>query len=253
MDSKIDEIINPFDIWNQIKSITLKNIIDESCLKDYYNEFILQHESFEKGLVHILSKKLANQTISFELWSDIFNQILQKNSNLIQIALLDLLAIKKNDPACDSLLTAFLFFKGYKALQLYRLAHELWIEGRKHLALLIQSVCSEIFGVDIHPGAVIGQGCMMDHATGIVIGETCVIGLDCCIYHGVTLGGTGKVSSDRHPKVGNNVIIGCGTSILGNIPIGSDSKIGAGSIIVKPVKPSSTILTCLAKEFVKND
>jgi serine O-acetyltransferase len=149
-------------------------------------------------------------------------------------------------------------FKGYKSLQTYRVAHELWIRGRKELGLLIQSKCSELYGVDIHPGAIIGPGLLMDHATGIVIGETAIIGSNCLMYHGVTLGGTGKSSdkssdkssgkssgksSDRrHPKIGDNVIIGCGASILGNIEIGSDSKIGADTIVLKSVKPNSIIV-----------
>jgi serine O-acetyltransferase len=239
------------EIWKQFIEESQEIISFEPILKDYYQEHILQHNSFEKCLIYLLAKKISTKLITFDNWIKIFNQVICTN-NFINMSISDLLIIKKNDPACDSLLTAFLYFKGYKCLQLYRFAHELWISNRKQLALIIQSTCSELFGIDIHPGATIGEGFMMDHGTGIVIGETCTIGSNCCIYHGVTLGGTGKALSDRHPKVGDNVIIGCNTTILGNIPIGSNSKIGSGSIIVKPVNPFSTVLTCLAKEINKN-
>jgi serine O-acetyltransferase len=160
--------------------------------------------------------------------------------DLENAACVDLAAIEERDPACDSYLTAFLFFKGYKSLQIYRVSHILWMAGRKELASLMQSRSSEVFAVDIHPAARIGPGLMIDHATGLVIGETAVVGNNCSFLHGVTLGGTGKEWGDRHPKVGNNVSIGCNASILGNISIGDDCKVGCNSVVVKDVPAGAT-------------
>ena len=148
---------------------------------------------------------------------------------------MDLMAIKENDPSCETLLTAFLNYKGFKALQTHRAAHSLWLMGRKDLAVSIQGRCSEVFGVDIHPAAVIHGGIMLEHASGVVIGETAVIGRNCTLLHGVTLGSSGKDKGDRHPKIGDDVKIGCNSIILGNISVGNDCNIGAGSIVLKPL------------------
>lgn len=154
--------------------------------------------------------------------------------------LLDLTVIKDRDPACESLLHAFLNYKGFKALASHRIAHVLWREGRRHLALTVQSLCSDIFAVDIHPAAKIGTGLMIDHATGLVIGETATVGTNCSFLHGVTLGATGKERGLRHPQIGNDVLIGCNTAVLGYISVGNNSKIGSGSIVLKPVPPGCT-------------
>ncbi|PWA69591.1 serine O-acetyltransferase [Artemisia annua] len=136
----------------------------------------------------------------------------------------------------------FLNFKGFIAIQCHRIAHYLWLENRKVLALMIQSRVSEVFALDIHPGAKIGSGIMLDHATGVVIGETTVIGNNVSILHNVTLGGTGKTSGDRHPKIGDGVLIGAGTCVLGNIGIGDGAKIGAGSVVLKDVPAKATVV-----------
>ncbi|KAB1199145.1 Serine acetyltransferase 3, mitochondrial [Morella rubra] len=152
----------------------------------------------------------------------------------------DLRAVKQRDPACISYVHCFLNFKGFLACQAHRVAHKLWSEDRMILALLIQNRVSEVFAVDIHPGARIGRGILLDHATGVVIGETAVVGNNVSILHKVTLGGTGKASGDRHPKIGNGVLIGAGTCILGNIRIGDGAKIGAGSVVLKDVPARTT-------------
>ena len=159
----------------------------------------------------------------------------------------NLKAVKERDPACINHVHCFLNFKGFLACQSHRVAHKLWLQGRKVLAVMIQNRVSEVFAVDIHPGAKIGSGILLDHATGLVVGETAVIGNNVSILHSVTLGGTGKASGDRHPKIGDGVLIGAGTCILGNIKVGECAKIGAGSVVIKDVPPRTTVVGNPAK------
>lgn len=158
----------------------------------------------------------------------------------LNILIKDLLAIQNRDPACQSLVNAYLYFKGFKALQAHRAAHILWSAGRKDVALAIQSRCSELWSVDIHPAAHVGAGLMIDHGTGVVIGETAVVGNNCSFLHGVTLGSTGKESGDRHPKIGDDVLIGCNAMVLGRITIGRSAKIGSGSVVIKSIPANAT-------------
>ena len=151
------------------------------------------------------------------------------------------MAVFERDPACHSYVQAFLFFKGFHALESYRLAHWLWNGGRKLMALFVQNRMSDLFAVDIHPAAKLGRGIMIDHATGVVIGETATVGDDVSMLHGVTLGGTGKEHEDRHPKVGRGVLLSAGAKVLGNIQIGEYSKVAAGSVVLKPVPPYTTV------------
>jgi len=147
----------------------------------------------------------------------------------------------ERDPACHRLMQPLLYFKGYQAIQSYRLGHWLWQQGRKDLAYFIQMRVSEMFGVDIHPAARIGRGIMVDHAHSIVIGETAVVGDNVSMLHSVTLGGTGKEDDDRHPKIGNGVMIGAGAKVLGNIRVGNCSRIAAGSVVLEEVPPCTTV------------
>lgn len=161
----------------------------------------------------------------------------------------DAQAVMDRDPACETLLEVVLFYKGFSALVVHRVAHTKWIASKRRsmTALFLQSQASAVFGLDIHPGAQIGAGILLDHGTGIVIGETACIGDGCTLLHGVTLGGTGKDTGDRHPKVGKNVLIGAGASVLGNIQIGDRVKIGAGSIVLRPLPVGSTAVGAPAK------
>ena len=154
----------------------------------------------------------------------------------------DLVAIRERDPACPDLVTPFLYFKGYLSLQIYRIANWHWRGGRQHLAQHLQSRMSEMFGLDIHPAARIGRRVLIDHGTGIVIGETAVLEDDVSMLQGVTLGGTGKIVGDRHPKIRRGVLIGAGAKILGNIEIGEGAKVGAGSIVLEAVRPYTTVV-----------
>jgi serine O-acetyltransferase len=170
-----------------------------------------------------------------------FHEVLEAEPSLGDAFRADLMAVAKRDPACSRLIEPLLYFKGFHALETYRVAHHLWQAGRKDFALYLQSLTSRFLQVDIHPAAVIGKGIMFDHATGIVIGETAVIGDNCSLLHGVTLGGTGNERGDRHPKIGSGVMMGSGAKILGNIKVGDCVRVAAGSVVLHDVPPRRTV------------
>src|SRR6218665_2017450 len=161
--------------------------------------------------------------------------------SILSAAAADLVAVKERDPSNAEILTPFLYFKGFLALQGQRVAHWLWHHDRIHLARHLQSRISEVFGVDIHPAARIGKGIMLDHGSGLVIGETAIVEDDVSILQNVTLGGTGKETGDRHPKIRRGALIGAGAKILGNIEIGTGAKVGAGSVVVAPVAAHTSV------------
>ena len=175
------------------------------------------------------------------------DQALAEDSTIGEATRADLQAVRDRDCACCGYATPFLYYKGFHALQAHRVAHWLWQQGRKPLALFFQNRISVEFGVDIHPAARIGRGIMLDHATGVVIGETATVGDDVSIMQGVTLGGTGKESGDRHPKVGSGVLISAGATILGNIHIGDGAMIAAGSVVLHEVPPHTAVAGVPAK------
>ena len=178
---------------------------------------------------------------------ELYLHALGKEPSIGEAVRADITAYYERDPACDQYCLPLLYFKGYHTIQAHRINHCLWKEGRKTLAYFLQNRASEVFGVDIHPAARFGQGIMIDHGTGVVIGETAVLGNDISILHGVILGGSGKEGGDRHPKIGDGVMIGANASILGNIRIGDNSKIGAGSVVVADVPSSITVVGVPAK------
>ncbi|XP_042007826.1 serine acetyltransferase 1, chloroplastic-like [Salvia splendens] len=228
------------DLWLRMKEEARLDIEQEPILSTYYYTSILCHDSIESALANHLSIKLSNHSLPSGILYDLILGILVENGEIIRAVVDDLRAVKERDPACISFAHCFLNFKGFSAIQSHRIAHNLWCKGRKVLALLIQNRVSEAFAVDIHPGARIGSGILLDHATGVVIGETAVIGNNVSILHNVTLGGTGKASGDRHPKIGDGVLIGAGTCVLGNVRIEEGAKIGAGSVVLKQVPARST-------------
>lgn len=228
------------DLWLKMQEEARYDIEQEPILSSFYFGSILAHNSLESGLANHLAVKLSNSSLSCGTLFDIFAGALADDHEILRAVKDDLRAVKERDPACISYVHCFLNFKGFLACQAHRVAHKLWSQGRKVLALLIQNRVSEVFAVDIHPGAKIGRGLLLDHATGVVVGETAVIGNNVSILHNVTLGGTGKVSGDRHPKIGDGVLIGAGTCILGNIRIGDGAKIGAGSVVLKDVPDRTT-------------
>lgn len=228
------------DIWQKMQVDAKFYTKQEPILSNYYCSSILSQKSLETALANQLAIKLCKVNLSREALYDVFLRALVEDGHIQRAIVDDLKAVKERDPACLSYVHCFLNFKGFLALQAHRIAHKLWINGRTVLAILIQNQVSEVFAVDIHPGATIGRGIVFDHATGIVIGETAVIGNRVTILHDVTLGGTGKIQGDRHPKIGDGVLIGAGAKILGNVKIGENAKIGAGSLILKEIPADTT-------------
>ncbi|KAL2473107.1 Serine acetyltransferase 3 [Forsythia ovata] len=235
------------NLWQQMKVEARSDIDQEPILSNYYFSSILSHDSMESALANHLSMKLSDSSLPSGTLYDLFVGLLTEDQEIMIAVKDDLRAVKERDPACISYVHCFLNFKGFLACQAHRVAHKLWSQGRKILALLIQNRVSEVFAVDIHPGAKIGRGILLDHATGVVVGETAVIGNNVSILHNVTLGGTGKVSGDRHPKIGDGVLIGAGTCVLGNVRIEDGAKIGAGSVVLKQVPARTTAVGNPAK------
>ncbi len=228
-------------LWKTLLEEAEKEGQAEPVLKGIFDSAICHHRSFENALSYHLSSKLACSCVH---WTAILSTMMsahQADSTIADAAVADLQAVRERDPACINYLTPFLFFKGYQAIQSFRVAHYLWNSQRKMLALYFQSRISEIFGVDIHPAAKIGSGILIDHATSVVIGETAVIEDDVTIFHEVTLGGTGKETGDRHPKVRRGVLISAGAKLFGNIEIGKGAKVGGGSVVLREVAPHTTV------------
>jgi serine O-acetyltransferase len=230
------------DIWTQVREEAVSAVEHDRVMHEVIRDTVLSHEIFGDALAHRLARKLADYALSIESLEGIFCEAFSTDPDIEAAALMDLTAVPDRDPACPDLLTPFLFFKGYLAIQAYRFAHLLWRRDRTHLARHLQSRASEVFGVDIHPAARLGKGILLDHGTGMVVGETAVIEDDVSILQGVTLGGTGKHGGDRHPKIRRGVLIGAGATILGNITVGEGAKVGAGSIVLENVPPFTTVV-----------
>ena len=228
-------------IWSALRAQAEELVRAEPALGSSVHATILTHDRLEDALSYHLAKKIGGDDLSPMMAREMFGAALHADPEIGAAVRADLSAVFERDPACDNYLNAFLFYKGFLALQAHRVAHWLWTQGRTPLALFLQSRVSELFGVDVHPAARIGRGIMMDHATGIVIGETAVVEDDVSMLHGVTLGGTGKESGDRHPKIRRGVLIATGAKILGNIEVGEYSRVGAGSVVLKPVPPGCTV------------
>jgi serine O-acetyltransferase len=230
------------EIWHSLGEEAVFASRSDPALGRTLNSAILYHPSFAAALAHRLAQKVANHDLNIEEMMVVINQALFNDPAIITAAAADLIAVKERDPSNAEILTPFLYFKGFLALQGQRVGHWLWNHGRIHMARHLQSRISEVFGVDIHPAARMGRGIMLDHGSGLVIGETAVVEDDVSILQNVTLGGTGKQSGDRHPKVRRGVLIGAGAKILGNIEIGVGAKIGAGSVVVSPVAPYTSVV-----------
>jgi serine O-acetyltransferase len=202
---------------------------------------ILNHSRLEHAVCHRLAQRLDHDNVNADLIRQTFLSIVEREPEYGAIMRADLSAVHDRDPACTRLIDPLLYFKGFHALETYRFAHSLWHAGRRDFALYLQSQSSMVFGIDIHPAARIGRGIMLDHGSGIVIGETAEIGDNTSLLHSVTLGGSGKEIGDRHPKVGRGVMIGAGAKILGNIRVGDCARIAAGSVVLKDVPPKTTV------------
>ncbi|KPN61975.1 serine O-acetyltransferase [Aliiroseovarius crassostreae] len=228
-------------VWDRITDEARAAIQKEPLLGGLVGACVLHHKTLEKALSYRFAAKLSSNEMSMVLLREIADEAYDSCADLADAARADVAAIVERDPACHRMLQPVLYFKGFQAMQAYRLAHFLWDEGRKDLAYFIQMRCSEVYGIDIHPGARIGKGIMIDHAHSIVIGETAVVGDNVSMLHSVTLGGTGKEDEDRHPKIGDGVLIGAGAKVLGNIHVGCCSRIAAGSVVLEEVPENVTV------------
>ncbi|NIB39255.1 serine O-acetyltransferase [Pseudomaricurvus alkylphenolicus] len=234
-------------IWQTIREESRQQAAEEPILASFFHATVLNHSRLEDALSFHLANKLDSPAASAMQIREVVQQAFDSDCDLGAAMRADLLAIKDRDSACDNLSTPLLFFKGFHALQAYRVAHWLWNHQRRELALFLQNRISVEFGVDIHPAARIGQGIMFDHATGIVIGETAVVEDNVSLMQSITLGGTGKESGDRHPKIRAGVMIGPGSKILGNIEVGEGAKVCAGSVVLKPVSAHAVVAGVPAK------
>ena len=237
------EIVSPLvapPVWAALRNESTRVAQTETDLAPLVNAVVLKHEDLASALSYQMARKLGDQELRAMSVREICEEAYAGEPWIVAAAEADLKAVFERDPACKGYLQPFLFFKGYLAVQTHRVAHVLWKAGRETLALYLQSRASELFQVDIHPAARMGQGLFVDHGTGIVIGETAVVGDDVSMLHGVTLGGTGAERGDRHPKIGRGVLLGAGAKVLGNIEIGEYAKIASGSVVLKPVPANCT-------------
>ncbi len=228
-------------VWRRVCDEAVEAIKAEPLLGGLIHSSLLHHSSMERALAYRFSLKLASGEMSEQILREIADEAYAVDPELGQAARADLMAVFERDPACHRFLQPILFFKGYQAVQAYRVGHWLWRNGRTDLAYFVQMRVSEVFGVDIHPAAIVGRGIMIDHAHSIVIGETAVVGDNVSMLHSVTLGGTGKEDGDRHPKIGDGVMIGAGAKVLGNIHVGYCSRIAAGSVVLQDVPHNTTV------------
>jgi serine O-acetyltransferase len=234
-------------IWSEIRKEAQAAMSAEPALGSFVHATILSHNRLEDAICHRLAQRLDQSDVDPVLLNQTFVELLVSHQELGAAFRADLAAVFDRDPACNRYLEPLLYFKGFHALVAYRFANALWDDGRRDFALFLQSQSSRTFGVDIHPAARMGQGIMIDHATGVVVGETAVVGNNCSFLHGVTLGGSGKETGDRHPKIGENVLIGAGAKVLGNIKVGDGSRIAAGSVVLINVPAHVTVAGVPAK------
>jgi serine O-acetyltransferase len=228
-------------VWTRICDEAEEAVRSEPLLGALIHSGLLHHATLERALAYRFSMKLASGEMSEQILREIADEAYSSDPGIGAAARADLMAVYERDPACHRFIQPVLFFKGYQAVQAYRVGHWLWMKGRRDLAYFVQMRVSEAFGVDIHPAARIGRGIMIDHAHSIVIGETAVVGDNVSMLHSVTLGGTGKEDGDRHPKIEDGVLIGAGAKVLGNIRVGHCSRIAAGSVVLEDVPHNTTV------------
>lgn len=234
-------------VWAQLRIEAVQAAAEEPTLASYLHATILHHEKIEEALSYHLAQKLGGADMSPLQLREVCREAFTADPEIARAAERDMRAVRDRDPACRSYLQPFLFYKGYAGLQAYRISHWLMKQEREILAYYLQSRISELFSVDINPSAEIGSGIFIDHAHGIVIGETAVVEDDVSMLHSVTLGGTGKEGGDRHPKIRRGVLIGAGAKVLGNIEVGEEARIAAGSVVLERVPPRCTVAGVPAK------
>lgn len=235
------------DIWNTIRTEASAIIDSEPALASFFYAAILKHDALAEAMSFALAAKLGSKNLPTMLLQELIDDILRQEPSLIGTIAADIQAWRERDPACNQFSQPLLYFKGFHALESYRVAHYLWSQGREFLALHLQNKISQSFGVDIHPAAQLGHGIMIDHATSLVIGETSVLGNNISLLHSVTLGGTGCEQGKRHPTVDDGVLISVGAKLLGNIHVGEGAKIAAGSVVLSDVPAHVTVAGVPAK------
>ncbi len=228
-------------IWDAVRNEAKTAAEREPALGGFVFGTVLSAGSLDVAIINRVSQRLDHHDVDAGTIQQEFRGLVAETSSIGRAFRADMAAVFDRDPACSRYIEPLLYFKGFHALVTHRFAHALWQNGRRDFAFYLQSQASRVFSVDIHPAAKVGVGIMLDHAHSLVFGETCEIGDNVSILHGVTLGGTGKAGGDRHPKVGNNVLIGAGAEVLGNIRIGECSRIAAGSVVVKDVPACKTV------------
>ncbi len=234
-------------VWARIRQEAEEVVRREPELATFIYSTVLHHDTLEAAVVHRVTERLHHSDVSAELIRQAYADALESEPAIGNLFRADIVATVDRDPAAHRLIEPLLYFKGFHAIQTHRLAHWLWGKGRKDFAYYLQSRSSVVFQCDINPAAPIGRGIFLDHATGLVVGETAVIEDDVSILHGVTLGGTGKEKEDRHPKIRRGVMLGAGAKVIGNIEIGHCARVAAGSVVLKPVPPNTTVAGVPAK------
>ncbi len=243
----------PRELWALIQQEAREEMAREPFLASFFHSTIIRHHSLCEAVSYLLANKLSDEVMAAITLRELIEEALGGDPGILKCICQDISAVRTRDPAVSSFTTVLLYLKGFHALQAYRIAHWMWQQGRHSMALYLQSRISEVFQVDIHPGAQIGCGVMFDHATGIVVGETCVIDDDVSIMQSVTLGGTGKETGDRHPKIREGVMIAAGAKIFGNIEVGVGAKVGGGSVVLENVPAHTTVVGVPAKVVGRPD
>ena len=247
MPELVEKLTHIDPVWSRIRTEAAEMAEKEPAMSGFLHAVLLNFEQLESAVASHLSEKLANAEIGARSLAEVFEEAFASNAEAAEAMRADIVAHFDRDPACRTYLDAVLYFKGFLALQTYRAANWLIHQDRRGIALYLQNRASEVFQADIHPSAKIGKGIFIDHATGVVIGETAVVGDDVSMLHGVTLGGSGKEGGDRHPKIGNGVLISVGAKVLGNIRVGDCAKIGGGSVVLTDVPAYRTAVGVPAK------
>lgn len=238
-------VVDP--VWSRVRTEAERVVQDEPAIANFLIATILNHDTLESAVAHRVSARLGHAAVCGELIAQTFAEALGDDPSIGEAFRADITAVADRDPACTRFIEPLLYFKGFHAIQTHRLAHWFWSKGRLDFALYLQSRSSEVFQTDIHPAARIGRGIFLDHATGLVVGSTAVIEDNVSMLQDVTLGGTGKQGGDRHPKIRHGVLIGAGAKILGNIEVGHCARVAAGSVVLQPVPPGTTVAGVPAK------
>ncbi|QAY97407.1 serine O-acetyltransferase [Methylovirgula ligni] len=241
------QVFSDDTLWDRLRQEAADVLAREPVLAALILTTVINRETFEQAVIHRVALRLANGTVSTDLIVDAFTAALREDPEIGKAFRADIAAVVDRDPATARLIEPLLYYKGFHAIETHRLAHYLWNINQRDLAFYLQSRSSELFQTDIHPAARFGRGIFLDHATGFVVGATAIIEDNVSILQNVTLGGTGKESGDRHPKIKSGTMIGAGAKILGNIEVGPCARVAAGSVVLSPVPANSTVAGVPAK------